>query len=841
MCKNEAKIQKKNDSIDFFCIFAKKPISNHQNQTNMILQFKRLLLAAAVMLSIATVAQDMSYCVPPKEIADLILAKPSPTVNINRQGTLMLLQEREPMISVEELAQPEIGLAGFRVNPRTFGNSRETYIANLRFKDLTTLKEHDIEGLPANAKINNISWSPESKYIVFFNTTNTGIELWRINVAERKAAKLSNRRVNDVLGGRGVSYSFISEEQILFTAVPDNIGAMPERKPAPTGVVAQNSKGVAAPAMTFQDLLKNPYDEELFDYFATSQPVIWSPEGEKLIGKPAVYGSLSPSPDKAYILVQTVQRPYSYQVPVSRFATNIEVWNMNGIAVKTLATNPLEETLPIGHDVTSTKPRNFSWRNDVPATVVWVEALDNGDGVSRVPHRDAVFTLSAPFNGEKQLFLKTEFRFRNITWGNDKLALYSDGMTATRRIRTFRFDPSNLNSSAELLFDRSTNDAYADQGTPHTIRNNFGRLVLYTGKNNNELLFTGNGASPEGDMPFLNRFDLRTKRTTTLWRCKAPYFESVVNIINPERGTFITSRQSTEEPINFFFHDLNRKRVTQLTEFPHPYPQLLGVQKQQVKYKRKDGIDLTATVYTPKGYDPQRDGRLPVLMWAYPREYTSAADAGQVRGSRYMFTRIGNGSPVLYVTQGFVIMDATEMPIVGVDGKEPNDGFVEQLIMNAEAAIDQIVGMGIGDRDRIAVGGHSYGAFMTANLLAHTNLFKAGIARSGAYNRTLTPFGFQGERRTFWQAPEVYNVMSPFMYADKIKTPILLIHGDSDNNTGTFPVQSERFFAALRGNGATTRLVMLPFESHGYVAKENVLHALYETDAWLKEYVGSKE
>jgi len=803
----------------------------------MILQFKRFLALIAVSLSVAAVAQDMSYRTPPKEITDLILAEPSPTVTINRQGNLMLIQEREPMISVEELAQPELGLAGIRVNPRTFGPSRETYIANLRLKDLTNLTEHAIAGLPANAKISNISWSPESKYIVFFNTTNSGIELWRINVAERKAAKLSNRRVNSVVSSRGADYSFISEEQILFTAVPDNVGAMPERKLIPTGVVAQNSKGVAAPAATFQDLLKNPYDEQLLDYFATSQPVIWSPEGEKLIGKPAMYSSLSPSPDKAYILVQTIQRPYSYLVPLSRFAATIEVWNINGNVVKTLANNPLEETLPIGYDVTSTKPRNFSWRNDALATVVWVEALDNGDGVSKVPHRDAVYTLSAPFNGEKQLFLKTELRFRGIVWGNNKLALYSDGMSATRRVRTFRIDPSNLTNAPELLFDRSTNDAYADQGSPHTIRNNYGRFVLYTGKSNNELLLTGTGASPEGDMPFLNRFDLRTKKTTTLWRCKAPYYESVVNVISPEKGIFITTRQSIEEPVNYFLHDLNKKRVTQLTKFAHPYPQLLGVQKQQVKYKRKDGIDLTAIVYTPAGYDPQRDGRLPVLMWAYPREYTSVADAGQVRGSRYMFTRINNGSPVLWVTQGFAIMDATEMPIVGTDGTEPNDNFVEQLVMNAEAAIDKIAEMGIGDRNRVGVGGHSYGAFMTANLLAHTNLFKAGIARSGAYNRSLTPFGFQGERRTYWQAPEVYNVMSPFMFADKIKTPILLIHGEADNNSGTFPIQSERFFAALKGNGAVSRFVLLPYESHGYAAKENVLHVLYEMDAWLKEHV----
>jgi dipeptidyl aminopeptidase/acylaminoacyl peptidase len=283
--------------------------------------------------------------------------------------------------------------------------------------------------------------------------------------------------------------------------------------------------------------------------------------------------------------------------------------------------------------------------------------------------------------------------------------------------------------------------------------------------------------------------------------------------------------------------DLKKKKETALTAFANPYPMMEGVTKEKIKYKRADGIDLTATVYLPAGYDKEKDGRLPVLMWAYPREYRNAKDAAQVRGSQYNFSIIKYGSPIFWVTQGYCVMENVEMPIVGTEDKEPNDTYIEQLVMDAEAAVKVITEMGVGDPDRIGVGGHSYGAFMTGNLLTHTKLFKAGIARSGAYNRTLTPFGFQAETRTFWESPEVYNAMSPFNYANQLSGALLLVHGELDNNTGTFPIQSERFYQALKGHKATVRYVVLPLESHSYSAKENILHLLYEENAWLEKFV----
>jgi dipeptidyl aminopeptidase/acylaminoacyl peptidase len=431
---------------------------------------------------------------------------------------------------------------------------------------------------------------------------------------------------------------------------------------------------------------------------------------------------------------------------------------------------------------------------------------------------------------------KTKMRFQGVTWGNATIAVFYEESYANRKIQMNRYNPST--GKSDSLFARSSNDSYSDIGDPLTEKNAFGRqtLIVLNGK---DLVLSAAGASDEGDMPLIQTFDITNGKTNLVWKCQAPYYEYLVKTIDPVKLSFITARESQLEITNYYLHTMVKKKAVEkaLTSFTNPYAALEGVSRQKITYKRDDGINLAGDLYLPKGYDAKRDGVLPILMWAYPIEYKSAADASQVRGSKNTFTRPNYGSPVLWVTRGYAVLDNAEMPIVGENGKEPNDNFIPQLYLNAHAAIQTLAKMGVGDSTRVGVGGHSYGAFMTANLLAHTDLFKAGIARSGAYNRTLTPFGFQGEERTYWEAPEVYNTMSPFAYADKIKTPLLLIHGDLDNNTGTFPIQSERLFAAMKGLGGTVRYVSLPFESHGYAAKENILHMLWESDQWLEKYV----
>lgn len=781
-----------------------------------------------------TAQDDFTYRTPPKDILDLAMAKPTPGVSVDSKGEWMLLLERSSFATIEDLAQPELRIAGLRINPKNFGPSRSGYSVNFQLKNIKTRETFSIAGLPGNMKAGSVQWSPDESRFAFTNTSNDRIDLYVVDIASKTARKINHAPLNTVIGG---SYSWISNNQVIYKTVPANYRSYPAAPAAPKGPVVQENIGKAAASRTYQDLIKNAYDEDLFDYMATAQLVINDFAQEKPIRQPAIYSDINVSPDKNYILLETINRPFSYLFPANGFPHTVFVTDITGQTIRELAKNPSQEGQPIGFDDVVNFPRNFDWRDDQPATVTWVQALDKGLGRSKNDqYRDALMAINiaAGETTAKELF-RTQRRLRNIIWGNDKLALVYQAMTFDRKMQMFAYNPSS--GSMELIHERSSNDAYSDIGSPLFTKNGYGRNVLLQLKNGN-LLLRSQGASPEGDMPFVQSFDLKSKKGNILWRCVAPYYEYVVDVLDAENQVFLTSKESVSEVPNYYIRNLKKKIAPiAITDFKNPYPQLEGVVKQKISYKRADGIDLTGDLYLPKGYNKEKDGPLPVVMWAYPREYKSAADAAQVRGSKYTFTRINYGSPIFWITQGYAVLDNAEMPIVGEGDKEPNDNFIPQLHLNAHAAIQALAKMGVGDSNRVAVGGHSYGAFMTANLLAHTKLFKAGIARSGAYNRTLTPFGFQAEERTYWQAPEVYYNMSPFSFANKIKTPLLLIHGEMDNNPGTFPIQSERLYNAVKGHGGTTRLVFLPYESHGYAAKENILHMLWEQNAWLEKFV----
>lgn len=797
---------------------------------------KRLLFCLFV-LGCATVldlqAQDAAYQRPPKEIEEIALAKLSPSVSFSENYKWMLQLERAPYYSVGELAQPELRLAGMRLNPNGFCESRQRGFLSATFVNVDTKNKQLVTGFPEDAVIIDSWWYPKTDKVLFALKETDGIYLYAASTTEGTARKVSSRRVNATMG---VEIQWISPKAFLALMIPVGLGAAPVKPLVPAGPVVQENIGKKVAARTYQDLLKDAYDEQLFDYYFTSQLVRVDDEGEKEIGKPGILSRVSLSPDKSLLLVERTHTPYSYIVPMYNFPSTLQVTDLEGRVVHTLTETPLVVTA-MGYDTTSPYPRGFNWRADKPATAYWVEAQDEGDPKKKkVDYMDIVYQQAAPFTAPKEIVAKTKLRYRGIQWCDDVFALLSEGSSATRRMRTYHFIPASQ-AEPKLIFDYSTDDSYNNPGWPVTVKNGFDRRVLHTDKSRNELLMISSGASPDGNMPFISRYDMGKKKNTILWRCQTPYYESIYDVVDPVKLEVITTCQSMTEPVNYYRRELKKKKTTCLTDFANPYPMLEGVSKEKIRYKRADGVELTATVYLPAGYDKEKDGRLPVLMWAYPREYRSASDAGQMRGSQYTFTMINYGSPVFWVTRGYCVMDNVEMPIVGSKGVEPNDNFIDQLVMNAEAAVKVITDMGVGDSARVAVGGHSYGAFMTANLMTHTKLFKAGIARSGAYNRTLTPFGFQAETRTYWEAPEVYNAMSPFMSADKLSGALLLIHGELDNNTGTFPIQSERLYQALKGHGAITRYVVLPYESHGYSARENILHLLYEEDAWLDKYV----
>lgn len=781
-------------------------------------------------------AQDaVNYQTPPKEIADILLAKPTPGVSIDDKAQWMLLSERNSYPTVEELGQPEARIAGLRINPNNYSLSRQVFINNFTLKNIATGKEFSIKNLPANLLVSNVSWSPNDKKIAFLSHTSNRIDLYTIDIATQTAKKINLQPVNGILGA---GYLWVDDNTILYKATLKPASSAPKKSITPKGPVVQENYGKAAPSRTYQDLIKSGYDEQLFDFFATSQLTKNVNGVETKLGNPTIYNSITTSPDKKYLLVRTTKKPFSYLVPAQGFNSSMNILDMSGKLVKHLADLPSSETAPSGFDNVQNSPRFFDWRDDEAATITYCKPLDEGLYKNKMDYHDAVYALSSPFSGEAKEILRTNYRFGGISWGTDNVALVTERLQSKQLFKISLYNSKT--SVMQMLLERNTTDAYNNPGNPVTIKNKYDRSVIAVIENGRKILMNNtSGSSAKGDLPYIATFDLATKKSDILWRCAEGSYETVTDVLDIDKLTVLTRRESQKDVPNYFIRDLkNTGNDKQITNFANPYPMLDGISKQKIKYKRADGVDLTGDLYLPKGYDAKRDGSLPVFIWAYPREFNSAADAAQVRGSQDRFTTIGSGSIIFYVTQGYAILDNAEMPIVGKGGdSKPNDSFIEQVKLNAEAAVKALSDLGVGDKNRIAVGGHSYGAFMTAHLLAHTNLFKAGIARSGAYNRTLTPFGFQAEDRTYWDDPQLYYTMSPFSYANKIKTPLLMLHGDSDDNPGTFPIQSERLFNAIKGYGGTVRFVSLPYEAHGYRGKENLLHMLWEQYNWLEKYV----
>ncbi len=782
-------------------------------------------------------AEEAAYRLPPPPLVDIIDRPLTPQARLSPDGDWLLLLEQPSLPPIAELAEPELRLGGLRFHPGNNGPSRRRPAAGLELVRVADGAKRAVTGLPEKPRINDVAFSPDGRHVAFTHTATDRIELWVVDLATGAARRPTAAALN--LSARVEPRWLAGGRALVATLVPDGRGPAPEASPVPVGPTIQENLGEKAPARTYQDLLEDAHDEALFEHYLSSRLARIGLDGEvTTLGEPGLIWDYDPSPDGRYLLVQVLHRPFSYLRPARWFPRRVEVWDSAGKLVKQIVDLPLQENIPVAYGSVATGPRRFSWRHDAGATLVWVEALDGGDAGREAELRDRLFLLPAPFAGEPVAWAALENRFGGIDWARDDLALVSGWWWKTRNVRVSRLYPGEPEKPAELLIDRSWEDRYGDPGEPVTTTGALGRPVLLTGGDGETLYLIGDGASEEGDRPFLDARDLATGETRRLFRSRAPYYERPIQPLDGDR--LLTRRESAEEPPNFFVRDLaataEDAAPRRLTAFPHPTPELAGLTKELIRYPRADGVQLTATLYLPPGYRLEQ-GPLPMLMWAYPEEFKSADAAGQVTDSPYRFDRVGWWSSLLWLTQGYAVLDDPSMPIVGEGDEEPNDTFREQLVASARAAVEESLRRGVTTADQIAVGGHSYGAFMTANLLAHSDLFAAGIARSGAYNRTLTPFGFQAEERTLWEAPEVYFAMSPFMHADKVDEPILLIHGDLDNNSGTFPMQSERFYNALKGHGATARLVMLPYESHGYRARESVLHMLWETHRWLETRV----
>ena len=793
---------------------------------------------AVVILTVSASAQEV-YRKPPKEVLDVLNAPVTPTASISPARDTMLLAEGVRYPPISDVSQPMLRLAGLRINPATNGLHRAPYFVRLMLKNIKDNSEREVT-LPPNARISLPEWSPDGKRFTFTNTLPNGIELWIGDAATGQTRKVETARVNAAFGD-AVRW-MPGGKSLVVKLIPAN-RAMPNASTTPQGPNIQESSGRPAPVRTYQDLLKTPHDESLFDYYAASQLAFVDPDSMKVIsfGAPALYSSIEPAPDGEHLLVARVKRPYSYLLPSFAFPREVTVIDRTGKQIYKLAALPLADAVPI--DGVPVGPRGYNWRPDQPATLVWIEALDDGDPKKKVPHRDRVLMLRAPFTGQPVELMRVEHRFNGMQFvEKGGLVFIRDFERDRRWVRTFLINADKPTDAPRVVWSMSAQDRYNDVGAPVTRLLPSGHRAIL--QNDNYIYLSGAGASPEGDRPFLDRFNLATLKSERLFRADATSYESFVALLDDEGKTIITRRESQTEAPNYYVRALSTtssdagnssaSAARALTNFPDSTPQLRGIKKQLVQYKRADGVDLSFTLYLPPDY--KEGTRLPTVVWAYPLEFTDPTTAGQVTGSTQRFTSIGSASHLFFLLQGYAVLDNATMPVVGTPEKV-NDTYVDQIVMSARAAIDKAVEMGVTDRERVGVGGHSYGAFMTANLLAHSDLFRAGIARSGAYNRTLTPFGFQSERRTLWEAPELYSKMSPFTYANKINEPILFIHGEADDNTGTFPIQSERMYQAVRGTGGTVRLVMLPAEAHGYAARESIEHTLYEMLSWFDRHV----
>ena len=782
----------------------------------------------------STIAQDASdpaetYARPPQVIVDILDAAPPPQVVVSPARDTIALTERPSMPSILALAAPMHRLAGFRINPRSKTPWRAPQIGRIALVSVDDGTTHEIVA-PLGTTLGWVTYSPDGRYLSYSIIRDTGVELWVAETASGRPRAVTSASLNAT---QGDPCQWLPDSNgVMCRFLPSARGAPPDQPRVPGGPNVQTHEGGSAPVRTYQDLLSSPYDEALFDYhFASQLGTVQLETGRRTdIGEPGLFEKTALAPDGQHILVVRWQRPFSRLVPANRFPKSVEVWNLDGSAVSPLADLPLADAVPIGG--VPTGPRGHRWDRSKPATVVWAEALDAGDPRTQVGHRDRVMSLAAPFAEPPDEIIRTEFRFWSISWTSGGVALIEERDRPTRWTRTWLHHSEA--GETRRLWDRSIEDRYRDPGSPVRWPGG-GQGGLVIGQEGNAILLSGRGASDEGDRPFVDRLDLTSLEVERLFRTDDTHYETLVAPLTADGQVLLTRRESATTPPNYVVRDLTSDEILPLTDYADPAPLLRQVEKRLIGYERQDGVALSATLYLPPGH---RDGqRLPLLIWAYPREYTSAAAASQVSGSVNRFTIVRGASHLALLTQGYAILDGPTMPIIG-QGETANDTYVDQLVSSAAAAVDAVVEMGVAHRDRIAIGGHSYGAFMAANLLAHSDLFKAGIARSGAYNRTLTPFGFQNERRTFWERPDIYSEMSPFFHADKVNEPVLLMHGEVDDNSGTFPMQSERFYMALKGHGATVRYVTLPYESHGYAARESVFHAVSEMLSWCDRYIG---
>ncbi|HSY90058.1 MAG TPA: prolyl oligopeptidase family serine peptidase [Candidatus Binatus sp.] len=803
------------------------------------------------------------YNLPPKNILDVMLAPSLPRPMVSPTNDSILLVSLQEYPSISRVATPFLRLAGVRVEPRNHSKHDTpggygitpcatgftlVHVVVGEQSDAAQNQSAPIKiALPAGACPGEPIWAADGKRFAFVNLASESVELWVGDARTGAVHSVPGVRLNPMFDD-AVQW-MPDQKTLLVKLVPKGMGAPPPQPVLPPGPSIQETTGEKGQSSTYEnrDTLTNKHDEDVFDYYAASQLALVNAPTSAItpIGKPANYESLDPAPDGRHVLVTAIHKPYSYVTTYDRFPKEVEVWDVSQgshIATHTIASLPLADRVPI-HGV-PTGPRDFSWRATDPATLVYAEALDGGDWNVNVPERDKIMLLKAPFTSPAVEISRMQQRYAGLDWSEQpSTALLSEYDNNRHWRKGFILNVDDPQQKPRLLWDLSTDESYANPGRP--VKRELANGVRVIRQEGDSIYLAGTGASPDGNRPFLDRLNLSTLKSERLFRSDKTAFELFLSFTGPDTHTFLTWHQTPTDPPNAFLHTLGKSvdnapageatltsSSVAVTHIPDPTPEVRAIKKRLVKYKRADGLDLSFTLYTPPGY--KEGTRVPTILYAYPLDYADPSTAGQVTGSQATFTQLYEYR--LLLLGGYAIVDNAAFPIIG-DPKKAYDTYLDQLVADAKAAVDEAVSLGVADPDRIGVTGHSHGALMTANLVAHSDLFRAGVATSGSYNKTLTPFGFQNERRSVWEAQDVYLKVSPFFFADKIKIPLLIMHGAEDANPGTTPLQGIRLFEAIRGNGGITRLVMLPHEPHWYTALESNEQLVYEMLRWFDKYV----
>ena len=742
---------------------------------------------AAVVWSLGIFAQDVPTL--SRDIEHLLEAEPLPPAVVDPMGRYAVLVHERQLLPMGRLAEPAIELAGHTINPLTGAAHAPLDYYGLTLIDLASREEIPLV-LPRDAVFGYPKWAPDGSRFAFTLTRSRGTELWVGEPGEARARLLASA----IDGGRGSPCTWTADSRRLlcrFVAFRDNrrvFDAIADR--------------LAAQAMPGEPtILSEGQTKRLLE---TQLELIDSVSGQRYsIGAPAAFESVVPAPGQAFLLVTRIAPPYPQVTGVSEVERVVEIWDRFGRLVKRLPG----------------RARAVEWRASQPATLTWVERRNDADHI---------MVLAPPYGAAPLERFEVPNSFSGLRWiGGSGAALVSDYDPSRGRTELWYIDFDDPEAAPRLVTGYSSDS----DRLPLTTTDSRGAVTLAT--YDNGIYLRGNELDGPRRRSFLEHVSLTTGVRRRVWQSSGEGYEALVQILSPDAQLLLTRRETSMAPPNYFVSASTREQHWRLTHFEHPAPPLTAAQYVRLEYRRDDGVDLAASLYLPPGY--QGGSRLPLVVWAYPRQI-GAGDAAKITSAEGTFMTFARAFRLFFLLRGYAVLDDVSMPIIGAESKA-NDTFVEQIVANAAAAIDAAESTGLVDATRVGVVGHSYGAFMVANLLAHSRLFAAGIAMSGAYNRTLTPFGFQTERRTLWQATETYLAMSPLLYSDRIEAPLLLVHGLKDDNAGTSPQQSLQFYQAIRGNGGDVELLLLPSEGHSYRGRESVLRTAAQMLAWFDAHL----